>query len=475
MKVYINHDFKYEVEHLIKTFDQEIIWSDTPGKDVLENTISYGDIVEVSAKYNNHFSESIALTGDVHVDKRLIKRANARVIYDLLVSIYNKTNPWGTLVGVRPAKLVHALFEEGLTVAEVHERLYQDHRIEQSKRQLLIDVVMKERKYLDDVQKRPLSLYLCIPFCPTRCLYCSFPSNDLKKKGKLVEPYLTSLLKEIDANYRRIKKANRQVDCIYIGGGTPSILTAEQFERLLGRLDQYFDLPSLKEFTIEAGRPDTITAEKLAVWEAFHVSRLCLNPQTMNNKTLGLIGRSHTVGAIKETFSLIRQYKFRSINMDLILGLPDEDLDDVQETLDAVVALGPENITIHTLAVKTSSRLKDKLAEYDMTQSEMVEEMLRRAEKAMASHDYYPYYMYRQKNMVGNFENVGYAKTGFESLYNMRIIEEQHDILALGAGAVSKLCFPDENRFQRIANIKGIEEYLERLDDVIEKQKTFFE
>lgn len=469
MKVKVNHSFKYEVEHLSKTFVKEILFVDEDYD--LINTINYDKHeVEIYAGYGTvEKTERL-----INPEKKEIKHANSRLLYDLLSCIFDVDNPYGTLVGVRPVKLIHEMLK---TIPEesIVEQLLEKHRVSEEKGKLLLEIAKREAPYLEDVSEtNKLSLYICIPFCPTRCLYCSFPSNDLRQKSNLVSSYLTCLHKEIDAAYENIEQYNMKVDCIYIGGGTPSILSAEEFKVLLDKLDRYFGLSRLKEVTVEAGRPDTITVEKLKVLKAFGVSRICINPQSMNQTTLSAIGRHHSVEAVKDVYEKACEQGFNTINMDLILGLPDEDLNDVKNSINAVVDLNPENITIHTLAVKTSSRLKEVLEKYNMTQSELVEEMLAYTEQTLRSHGYVPYYLYRQKNMVGNFENVGYCKPGYESLYNIRIIEEKHNILALGAGAVSKRCFPEENRFVRIANIKGIETYLERVDDVILKTNRFF-
>ncbi|MBN2796676.1 MAG: coproporphyrinogen dehydrogenase HemZ [Clostridia bacterium] len=476
MRVFVNHSFEYEVEHLIKTFEHDVEFVADAQEADLVNVIDYHDhSAYLKVVLDGEVEKNIQLGEDSYENKRLIKRNNTLLIYDVLTKHFHKTNPWGTLVGVRPGKIVQHMLDLNMAENDIDQVLYDKYRIETNKRKLLMDVAKHERPYLQDIYDKPLSLYICIPFCPTRCLYCSFPSNDLKQKGRLLEDYLQALHHEIDAMYDLIQKNKRLVDCIYIGGGTPSVLSSQQFMILFQKLDDYFHLKTLKEFTVEAGRPDTITKEKLDVFKVFHVSRICLNPQSMHDKTLNLIGRSHSAEAILDAYELIKSYDFDSINMDLILGLPDEDIEDVKETLDAVIQLNPENITIHTLAVKTSSRLKEKLEAYHMTQSEMVESMINIAQEKMMDNGYHPYYMYRQKNMVGNFENVGYAKLGKDSLYNIRIIEEMHDILALGAGAVSKKVNPLMNRFDRIANIKGLETYLERIEDVIEKKKVFFE
>jgi len=470
MKVQFNHDFEYDVRHLLKIFGQNIEISETPELTSLINSKEDGHHISVALR-GVRLEEVI--TSD---NRRVIKRAHARILYDVLSNVFKKESPYGTLVGVRPVKLIHEMLRQGFSEEEMHKSLYETHRISKEKQDLLIEIGKREAPFLEDrLDLSKISLYICIPFCPTRCLYCSFPSNDMRQKGHLVEEYLKCLHHEIDVAKNRIKENNLSVDCIYIGGGTPSILSVDQFENLLSKLDGLFELKFLKEFTIEAGRPDTISPEKLSVFEKYHVSRICINPQSMNDKTLNLIGRDHSVISVDEKFKLAKTYRFNSINMDLILGLPDEDIDDVKATINHIIELNPDNITIHTLAVKTSSRLKETLEKYNMTHSELVEEMLAYADKSLRAHGYVPYYMYRQKNMVGNFENVGYCKPGKESLYNIRIIEEQHSILALGAGAVSKKCYPEEDRFDRIANIKGIEDYITRIEDVIKKSTSFFE
>lgn len=478
MKVKINHDNQYGVSHLIKTFFNEVTFIDVSDDDTIINDITVnGDVVTSKASYKEYeHTEEIKLTSVEQTDKRLIKRSNARVLYDLLHDITGVNNHYGTLVGVRPVKLVHEMYDRSLEDDEIDVILYKEHRIEKVKRDLLIEIAKRERPFLlDSGDQSKLSLYICIPFCPTRCLYCSFPSNDMRQKGGLVDTYFECLLREIGEAAKQIKAHDLSVDCIYIGGGTPSILTTEQFKILMSKLSSYFELEKFLEFTVEAGRPDTFSIEKLQVLKDNHVSRICINPQSMNNKTLKLIGRDHDTQAIIDSYQMAKKINFHSINMDLILGLPDENLEDVNITLDTILDLDPENITIHTLAVKTSSRLKETLDKYKMTHSELVEEMLNIAELKLRAKGYVPYYMYRQKNMVGNFENIGYCKVGYESLYNIRIIEERHSILALGAGAVSKKCYPEKDLFYRIANVKGIEDYISRIDDVIEKERSFFE
>jgi len=497
------HDFFYDVSHLLKTFFKEeevtILKNDEKVEEVLiENSQGFllvNEIVEMGQcweievtlykvdgktvcrdkKILNHkefLYKDVVL--DRYENKRILKRDNKRAIYDLVSSHVGKTNDWGILVGVRPVKIIHEMLDRNIAVDEVKRVLYESYRLSQEKIDLIVGIAEKERHLIFPVDKKSISLYLCIPFCPTTCVYCSFPSNSLVKKGKLVEPYLAALIRELDEIALAIEESDQFVDCIYIGGGTPTALNEDQFRRLLVALDEKFELEHLKEFTVEAGRSDTITRGKLEAFKEFHVDRICVNPQSMNDKTLEAIGRSHKVEDIRTVMTMAREIGFKTINMDLIAGLPGEVPEDFAKTMDEIALLKPENVTVHTLAVKTSSKLKNELDSFAISRREQVEAMLENSKAVLKDIELEPYYMYRQKNMTGNFENVGYAKVGNESLYNMRIMEERHDILALGAGSVSKMCFVEENRFERIANPKGIEDYISRIDSVIAKKKVFF-
>ena len=348
--------------------------------------------------------------------------------------------------------------------------LKETYHIHPEKIDLMMDVAYRERPYLVPNDPDAISLYICIPFCPTRCLYCSFPSNDLKSKGKLLQTYLDKLNIEIETAIDHIHHLQKRVDCIYIGGGTPTSMNEKQLEQLLMTISNKLDMTLLREFTIEAGRPDTITEQKLKLMKSYGVDRICINPQSMNQETLVKIGRHHKTEDIFTVMKMARDIGFRSINMDVILGLPGETTNDAEHTIKQLVELKPENITVHTLAVKRASKLHEEIERHELTHDAIVEEMLEETNRVLRAWKYQPYYMYRQKKMIGHLENVGYALEGYESLYNMRIMEEKHSIVACGAGAVSKICEASENRFERVANFKGLEDYLNRFDEILEKK-----
>lgn len=396
-----------------------------------------------------------------------------KYIYELLEQKYESSSKWGILVGIRPVKLFHELYISGNKMEEIKNILKEEYLMHEDKVELIVDIGMKEAKYLYPVDKKKVSLYICIPFCPTRCLYCSFPSNDMASKGKLMEDYISSLLKEISSIMPVMVEKGLIVENLYIGGGTPTTLSSEQFKIIFDEIAKYIDLSSLHEFTVEAGRPDTITKEKLETLKSYGVDRICINPQTMNDNTLVKIGRNHTSGEIIETYNIIKNHDFKTINCDLILGLIDENLDDIKYTLEKIVDIKPENITVHTLAVKRSSRLNEKIDDYKLSVGNDVEEMMEYAKKYLKSNGYAPYYLYRQKNMIGNLENIGFALEGHESSYNIQIMEEMQTIIGFGAGATSKIVAENNSRFDNIPNIKGLEEYISRVEDNIDKKLNY--
>ena len=309
------------------------------------------------------------------------------------------------------------------------------------------------------------------PFAPAICLYCSFSSSPIGLWKDRVEEYLQALGKEICFGAEAYR--DKKMDTLYIGGGTPTTLSPEQLDWLLGELEQRFDLSSLKEFTVEAGRPDSITREKLQVIRKHPVTRISINPQTMNQKTLDLIGRKHTVEDTKEAFFLARELGFDNINMDLIVGLPGEGEEEVRHTLKEVTALAPDSLTVHSLAVKRAARLrlfKDEHKELSFINNT---DIMNLTERFAMEAGLYPYYLYRQKNMAGNLENVGYAKPGKEGIYNILIMEEKQSILALGAGASTKVVAASD-RIDRIENVKDIKNYIERIDEMIERKRQGF-
>lgn len=394
-------------------------------------------------------------------------------LYDLLSKAFTSKSPWGTLVGIRPVKLAHEAMDLELTHEAASAYLKAYYRISDDKINLMLTIARLERPILIEPEGKNVSLYICIPFCKTRCVYCSFPSNPLDKKGHLLTKYTDALLKEIEATAERLHASGLTVDCLYIGGGTPTALDENNFSRLLEAVSHHFDLSQVKEYTVEAGRPDTITTQKLEAMKQHQVSRICLNPQTMNDETLVKIGRSHSSEDIMKLYEEARHMGFDVINADLIVGLMDESLEHMQQTMTSIKTLMPENVTLHTLAVKRASRLNEFKDSSELQAARQVEDMMAHASETLESLGYLPYYMYRQKQMIGNLENIGYTLPGHVCLYNVRIMEERHSIVALGAGAVSKLFFKEENRLERFSNSKGVEDYIARIDELVEKKNNW--
>ena len=402
--------------------------------------------------------------------RKEVKNILKRLLYRMLSEYTGQKLPWGNLTGIRPTKIPMALLEQGWKNSEIAQHMRDTYYTSNEKTALAIMIANRERHILKDINfKDGYSLYVGIPFCPSICLYCSFSSSPLHLWRDKVDAYLDALCREID--YASEAFAGKELNTVYIGGGTPTTLEPCQLERLLTRLEQRFCFDRLKEFTVEAGRPDSITKEKLEVLRAHGISRISINPQTMNQQTLDLIGRRHTVEQTVDAFYLARDLGFDNINMDLIVGLPGEEYAQVEHTMQEIKKLDPDSITVHSLAVKRAARLrlfKEEHKEMTMTNNAQIMDMTSSYAKAAGL---YPYYLYRQKNMAGNFENVGYAREGKAGIYNILIMEELQSILALGAGASTKMVW-DKDRIERIENVKDIKSYIERIDEMIERKRA---
>lgn len=400
-----------------------------------------------------------------------------RLVYQLLCRYTKKSLPWGTLTGIRPTKIAMEWLHKGKTKEDIISFYEQEYLATTQKAELSYQVAKRERELLSSFPyKEQYSLYVGIPFCPTTCLYCSFPSYPVKRYEKKVWDYLDALKKEIAFIKESMEKEGRPLSTIYMGGGTPTALSAEQLDDLLGfirktyRLDE--DNGSLLEFTVEAGRPDSITREKLKVLKKHHIDRISINPQTMKKSTLEIIGRDHTVEDTKKAFYMAREEGMTNINMDLIVGLPKETVEDVRKTLQEIEQLQPESLTVHSLAIKRAAALNTKKDEYASIIGSS-NEMLHLVEDYAKKQELIPYYLYRQKNNPGNLENIGYSKKGMECLYNILIMEEKQIIMAAGSGASSKYVFPEENRVERIENVKDVDQYISRIDEMIERKRSF--
>ncbi len=396
-----------------------------------------------------------------------------RFLYRTLSTVLKRELPWGNLTGIRPTKIAYGMLEEGRNDEEIRTFLKEAHYVSEEKCALSLDIAKRERQLLSDIHyEGGYSLYIGIPFCPTTCLYCSFTSYPLAAYRKLVEDYINCVIKELD--YVSENFADKILDTVYIGGGTPTTLEAEQLDRLITALKDKFDFSAVKEFTVEAGRADSITREKLEVLKKHDVGRISINPQTMKQETLQIIGRRHTVEQVMEAYNLAREIGFENINMDLILGLPGEIEDDVQNTIDKVVELAPDSLTVHSLAIKRASKLSQWITEHGVSTLRNTDATMEIAAQGALKLGMAPYYLYRQKNMSGNFENVGYAKPGKFGLYNILIMEEKQTIVACGAGTITKRVFGD-GRIERCDNVKDVALYIEKVDEMIERKRTLLE
>lgn len=380
----------------------------------------------------------------------------------------NTKLPWGRLTGIRPAKIARGLFESGMSEAEVIDKFLNDYGADPHRSRMAAAVAKREIELIKNMYENGVSLYVGIPFCPSRCAYCSFISFSVEKTAELTEPYLKALQKEIRSCAKLLNNHGKQLETIYIGGGTPTTLSPCGLETLIKTLQSEFDFGKVKEFSVEAGRPDTITAEKLSVLKELGVTRISLNPQTVNPEVLNIIGRKHTPRQFYDAFKTAHEAGFYNINTDIIAGLPGESVESFKSTVDTVISLEPKEITVHTMSLKRASVINQNIGGYTITDGEAVCEMLSYASERLDKSGFLPYYMYRQKNILGGFENTGFAKPGFECLYNVYIMEEVQSILAFGAGASTKIILPDD--IKRIFNVKEPTEYIGRIDEMIERK-----
>lgn len=380
--------------------------------------------------------------------------------------------PWGALTGIRPGKIVTKLLESGASVRSAERTLIREYFVSPERAALCSDTAKAGLRVKRSLEKGDICLYIGIPFCPTRCSYCSFVSHSVEKSMKLIPPYLEALCREIRAAGELVRQTKSRVIAVYIGGGTPTTLEADQLIKLMSCLESSFDLTSVREYTVEAGRPDTITSERLDALKSGGVTRISINPQTMEDTVLCAIGRRHTSQQAKDAFVLASSFDFDFINADLIAGLPSDTLEGFCSSLDGVIGFGPENITIHNLSLKRGARLGNE-GVHNLPSGEEIGKMLDYAALRLRSLGYAPYYLYRQKFMAGGFENVGWSKKGFDGLYNICIMEELCTILSLGAGGVTKLVDAQSGRIERIFNMKYPYEYINGIDKIISDKNYF--
>jgi len=393
-----------------------------------------------------------------------------REIYDKLSALTGKKPEWGTLTGVRPVKLCGEIFERLQDREKVIEKMMGDYYLSREKAELIVDTYLHQQEFCGKAGEKTACVYVGIPFCPTRCVYCSFASNQVPD-AEIVK-YLEALHKEVEQVGKRMQETGIIPETIYIGGGTPTTLTAEQMDQLIAKIKTCFDMTKVREFTIEAGRPDTITEDKLEVIRNHGITRISINPQSMKARTLELIGRSHQPEDIEKAFDMAKSKGFDNINADIIAGLPEESVEDYINTLNKVIDLDPESITVHCLAVKRASKLNEQDPDFHYKQAELVAEMLHQSREILEKAGYFPYYLYRQKHMAGAFENIGYCKKDKDCIYNVRIMDEHQINIALGAGGISKMYYPEENRLERVPNVTNYQEYIKRIDEMLDRKEN---
>lgn len=414
------------------------------------------------------------------IRSRGFKDGFKRYLVTLLHHATGKVLPWGNLTGIRPTKIAYGMLEQGRSDRFILDYYRQNHYVSAEKAELALDIAKRERRLLAGIHYRDgYSLYIGIPFCPTTCMYCSFTSFSIAGYRDSVERYLDCLILEMEQTAQIMR--GKILDSVYIGGGTPTTLEPAQLQRLLSRLKELFDFSTVQEFTVEAGRADSITEDKLKVLYEHGVSRISVNPQTMKQETLDIIGRRASVEQVEQAYALARKVGFDNINMDLILGLPGETQEDVRHTIDRVTQMGPDSLTVHSLAIKRASRLNQWIQENGISMLRNTDETMEIAARGARKLGLVPYYLYRQKNMSGNFENVGYAREGKLGIYNILINEEVQTIVALGAGSISKKVSyraaqdgGESVLIERCENVKEVAQYIERIGEMIERKRVLF-
>lgn len=470
MNLYVkNHNFHFELENLTRLFfpNEKI----TVIRDFSEPQPPYiytevSDKITISVNIGSFNKSETAVKKLTDDENELV---SAQLLYKLLCDFTGLTQPWGILTGVRPVKLLRRLAEESNEEQAV-KKFENDFFVSNEKIALSRETEHNERKILELSKPESFSLYVGIPFCPSRCSYCSFVMASIERAEKLIEPYTKLLCEEIKRTAEIANKLGLRLETVYFGGGTPTTLSAEQLDTVLRTVNKSFDMSTCREFTVEAGRPDTIDSTKLFALKENKVDRISINPQTTNDEVLKTIGRKHTAQQFFDAFELARKCGFDNINTDLIAGLPTDTPESFKNSLDSIAKLNAECITVHTLCMKRASRLTTEGVTLDLQQARDAREMLAYTQNILGQNEYIPYYMYRQSRMVGNLENVGWSKKGFESLYNVYVMDETHTILACGSGGVTKLKRNNPDYLERIFNFKYPYEYIDRFDELIQRK-----
>lgn len=466
----IDSSYNHEVIELIKAFFKEanidIVESYNKNYKYFIENIEIENKIYTRLFYKNNITERYFIKDNL--EKKEIKNKIKKSVYELLSEISEINVPWGILTGIRPSKVVHEMMDKNFDEIKIKNILKNNYKMEDSKIKLIYDITKSERKYLYPLDKEKYSIYISIPFCPTTCLYCSFPSCNVKIYKDKINYYVNLLLKEIDTVSKYIDRD--KISTVYIGGGTPTAISVRELDSIINKIYSIFSKDKIKEFTVEAGRPDTINDEYLKMFRDNKIDRISINPQTMNDKTLKIIGRNHKSIDIENIYYKAREIGNYKINMDIIVGLPSEGINEIKNSMEKIKIMNPDNLTVHTLSVKKGSRFKDTMDSYEVEEENIIENMLDITREYGDMMNMKPYYLYRQKQSMGNFENIGYSKKDTECIYNILMMEERETILAFGMGAVSKIFYPDTMKIKRVPNVKSLEEYINRNDEMIERK-----
>lgn len=470
-----NNSFKYETEATVKLFIPAVRF-----EFLYDETDAEGDVIITRVR---KCRKNVYLYAYVRLEGRTMRKSVSlpsssysdsdgefgicKMLFRMLSEMTGIVPKWGMITGIRPVKKVNALINEGISRDEIYRRFREKYLISDEKMDIAYHTAITQIPLFTDFDKKTVSIYVSVPFCPTRCSYCSFVSHSMDSARKLMPEYISNLCREIEITGRIVEKYGLKVDTVYYGGGTPTSISADDLYLLMKKTSECFDLSAVREYNVEAGRADTITAEKLEVIKKMGATRISINPQTLNDDVLREIGRNHTAAQVLEAFALARKVGLDNINMDLIAGLPTETFESFRKTMDKILELDPEGVTIHTLTLKRSANLYANGKENIKNPASM---MLEYGNRMLTEHGYNPYYLYRQKNTIDNLENIGYAKPGKESLYNIYIMDETQTILGNGCAASTKLV-DENNAITRVMNYKFPYEYINRFDELMKKKE----
>ena len=474
--VIAGHSFGYEMECVVRIFypGEKIaveIDGAMAGDTLAAVAESCGDEMRLTAAVRlGDFNETDSLLAGANTPPEDWERLLGALLFGLLCRQTGTRPSWGILTGVRPVRFARSMRARGMTEAAIFANLTENYLVLPEKARLVWETAQREESILEQNRPGDFSLYISIPFCPSRCVYCSFVSHEIGKCLKLMPDYIRLLCEELAETAAYAKEVGLRLRTVYIGGGTPTTLSAEELGCIMQTVQEHFDCENLLEYTVEAGRPDTITRKKLLTLKQWGAGRISINPQTMNDEVLAEIGRRHTAQQVRDSYDLARDIGFDSINMDLIAGLPGDTDESFADTLAQVLAMEPENITVHTLTVKRAAHLREKDNAFDRPTMD-ISACVDTARQRLGQAGYEPYYMYRQKGTKENLENIGYSKPGLEGHYNVLIMEEEQTILAVGAGAVTKLCKP-VNQIQRVYNFKYPYEYISRFEEILQRKES---